>query len=105
MSKLLKSLIPAVVMLALIAAAAAPATPVAKAQGEPVTIQIYVGLGTGYLPEQQATQNELAEEWNAAHDDIKIAFEFHDNDTARDELLTRVAAGDAPCIVGPAGVR
>ncbi|WP_162909636.1 extracellular solute-binding protein [Aggregatilinea lenta] len=104
MTNRLKALIPVVVMMALVVMSVVPGMP-AKAQSEPVTIKIFVGLGTGYLPEQQAAQVALADEWNAAHDDIKVEFEFHDNDTARDELLTRVAAGDAPAIVGPAGVR
>lgn len=105
MSKLLKFLVPLCVMVALVAMPlmsnhAAPA----KAQ-DAVTVTIFVGVGTGYLPEQQAAQVALADQWNASHEDIKVEFEFHDNDTARDELLTRVAAGDAPAIVGPAGVR
>jgi multiple sugar transport system substrate-binding protein len=68
-------------------------------------VRIFVGVGTGYRPEQQEAQNLLAEEWNATHEDIKVQFEFHDNTTARDELLTQVAGGDVPAIVGPAGVR
>lgn len=104
MSKLLKLLVPMCVMLALVAAPFMSGAPTAKAQ-DPVVVTIFVGVGTGYLPEQQAAQVALQDQWNAAHEDIQVVFEFHDNDTARDELLTRVAAGDAPAIVGPAGVR
>jgi multiple sugar transport system substrate-binding protein len=106
MSKLLKFLVPLCVIATLVAMPLVTnhSAPVAKAQ-DPITVTIFVGVGTGYLPEQQAAQVALADAWNAAHEDIKVEFEFHDNDTARDELLTRVAAGDAPAIVGPAGVR
>ncbi|NLX08199.1 MAG: extracellular solute-binding protein [Chloroflexi bacterium] len=100
-----KLFVPALIVLALVAVSLGPIAPVVKAQDDPVLVRIYVGLGTGYLPEQQAAQVALADEWNATHEDIKIEFEFHDNETARDELLTRVAAGDPPAIVGPAGVR
>ncbi len=106
MSKFLKRGLPVLVIVALLVVALLPSNNAkpAKAQ-DPVTIRIFVGVGTGYLPEQQAAQVALADEWNAAHEDIKIEFEFHDNETARDELLTQVSGGDVPAIVGPAGVR
>ncbi|HEX3054148.1 MAG TPA: extracellular solute-binding protein [Aggregatilineaceae bacterium] len=105
MSKFFKVLLPLIVLVTMVAMPFNTSkAPVAKAQ-EPVTIKIFVGVGTGYLPEQQAAQVALADAWNAAHEDIKVEFEFHDNDTARDELLTRISAGDPPAIVGPAGVR
>jgi multiple sugar transport system substrate-binding protein len=107
MSKFLKRGIPLFVVVALLAIALIPnggdAKPV-RAQ-DPITIRIFVGVGTGSNPEQLDGQIALADEWNAAHEDIKIEFEFHDNETARDELLTQVSGGDAPAIVGPAGVR
>ena len=99
-----KKFVPFLRIVALVAMAIAPMIGTAQAQ-DPIVVKIFVGLGTGYHPEQQAIQVALADEWNATHDDIKVEFEFHDNDTARDELLTRVASGDAPGIVGPAGVR
>ncbi|MBN1679082.1 MAG: extracellular solute-binding protein [Anaerolineae bacterium] len=105
MSKV-KVLVPVLVMVALVALALAPMTGDSAVEAqEPVTVTIFVGVGTGYQPYQQDAQNALADEWNATHDDIKVVFEYHDNTTARDELLTRVAAGDPPAIVGPAGVR
>lgn len=99
-----KRIVPFLMIIALAVFAFGPALTAVQAQ-DPIVVKIYVGLGTGYHPEQQAAQVALADEWNATHDDIKVEFEFHDNDTARDELLTRVASGDAPAIVGPAGVR
>jgi multiple sugar transport system substrate-binding protein len=106
MSKTLKALVPVLVIVALTAIAFAPTTtkPAAKA-ADAVTVTIFVGVGTGSNPEQIDAQEALAAEWNAAHEDIKVEFEFHDNNTARDELLTRIAANDPPAIVGPAGVR
>ncbi|NDJ75201.1 MAG: extracellular solute-binding protein [Chloroflexi bacterium] len=104
MSKMFKALVPVMVLMALVVVSVAPAGASATA-AQPIVVEIFVGVGTGSNPEQLDAQVALADEWNASRDDIQIEFTFHDNTTARDELLTRVAAGDAPAIVGPAGVR
>jgi multiple sugar transport system substrate-binding protein len=91
-------------IIAMLGVGLGPAPATAKAR-EAIEVKIFVGVGTGWRAEQQDAQNALADQWNAEHEDIKVVFEFHDNATARDELLTRVAAGDPPAIVGPAGVR
>lgn len=109
MSKNFKRLIPlfliaAIMVVTLVPAGSSREVSVAEAQ-DPVLVRIFVGVGTGYHEYQQEAQNALAEQWNSTHDDIKIEFEYHDNETARDELLTQVAGGDFPAIVGPAGVR
>jgi multiple sugar transport system substrate-binding protein len=104
MSKFLKVLFPIVMIVALVSINLG-STPDTSEAREAVEVRIFVGVGTGYRAEQQDAQNALADQWNAEHEDIKVVFEFHDNTTARDELLTRVAAGDPPAIVGPAGVR
>ncbi|MGD1993440.1 MAG: extracellular solute-binding protein, partial [Anaerolineae bacterium] len=42
---------------------------------------------------------------NATHDDIQLILEIVDNDVAYDTLATQIAAGNAPDIVGPVGIR
>lgn len=82
MAKLLKRLIPVILLVALAVVVVAPnnAQPeTAKAQSEPVLIRIFVGVGTGYHPDQQVGQNALADQWNSTHEDIKVQFEYHDN--------------------------
>lgn len=93
-----------VTLLALIVAALALSALPATAQS-PVRIRIFVGVGTGYRPDQLDGQKALAEEWNAANPDIQITFDFNDNTTALDVLKTQIAGDNAPDIVGPAGIR
>src|SRR5450432_3023981 len=71
---------------------------------DPVTIRIFVGLGTGTEDAQQKAQDALAKLWNDKNPDIQIKFEYNDYNSARDVLLTQVAAGNAPDIVGPVGI-
>jgi len=70
----------------------------------PVNIRIFVGLGTGTDDTQRKDQEALAKIWNDANPDIQIKFEFNDYATARDVLLTQIAGGNAPDIVGPVGI-
>jgi multiple sugar transport system substrate-binding protein len=69
------------------------------------TIRWFVGLGTGTEPEQVAAQEGVVEEFNASHDDIELVLELVDNDVAYEQLATQIAAGDAPDIIGPIGIR
>lgn len=92
------------IALLLIAAIALPAG-LSTAQGDPVTVQWFVGLGAGGQPEQLEAQNKLVEEFNASHDDVQIEIIIADNDVAYDTLSTLIASGDAPDIVGPVGIR
>ncbi|MEP7285046.1 MAG: extracellular solute-binding protein [Chloroflexota bacterium] len=70
----------------------------------PVNIRIFVGLGTGTDDTQQKSQDALAKEWNDANPDIQIKFEYNDYNSARDVLLTQIAGGSVPDIVGPVGI-
>jgi multiple sugar transport system substrate-binding protein len=72
---------------------------------DPVMIRIFVGVGTGDRPDQQPKEDALAKEWNDTHTDIQIKFDYYQNATARDQLLTQVAGGNPPDIVGPIGIR
>lgn len=72
---------------------------------EPVTIRWYVGLGAGTDAPTIAGQEAVVADFNAAHDDIELVLEVVDNAQAYDVLNTQIAAGNAPDIVGPMGVR
>ncbi len=67
-------------------------------------LRIFVGLGTGSDTNQTAQEDALAKVWNDAHPDIQIKFEYTDNASARDVLLTQEASGNVPDIVGPVGI-
>jgi multiple sugar transport system substrate-binding protein len=71
---------------------------------EVVTIDWFVGLGTGGNEEQIAAQNQVVEEFNAAHDDIELALSIVPFESGRDTLSTLIASGQAPDVVGPVGV-
>jgi len=73
--------------------------------GEPVTVRWFVGLGTGSEVEQLEAQEQLVEEYNASQDGIELQLEIVQNNVAYETLATQIAAGDAPDIVGPVGVR
>jgi multiple sugar transport system substrate-binding protein len=72
---------------------------------EAVTIRWFVGLGTGAQPEQIEAQEGVVAAFNEAHDDIELEIEIVDNEIAFDTLATQIAAGDAPDIIGPLGIR
>jgi multiple sugar transport system substrate-binding protein len=107
----------------LAACAPAPATPTAaagKATSAPATeaaptdttapagkIQVrwFVGLGAGSDEGTFAPQKAFVEEYNASQDKIELVLEIVDNDVAYDTLATQIAAGNAPDLVGPVGIR
>jgi multiple sugar transport system substrate-binding protein len=75
------------------------------ATGDEVTVRWFVGLGTGAQPEQLAAQRAVVESFNEAHDDVHLEVEIIDNEIAFDTLSTQIAAGNAPDIIGPIGIR
>ncbi len=76
-----------------------------EGSGDAVEIRWFVGLGTGGNEEQRAAQDAVVAEFNETHDDIELVIEYYQNDVAYDTLQTQIAAGNAPDIVGPVGVR
>lgn len=76
-----------------------------QAQGDKVQIRWYVGLGAGTDAPLIEAQQLLADEFNASQDEIELVLEIVDNDQAYDVLSTQLAAGNAPDIVGPMGIR
>lgn len=71
----------------------------------PVEIRWFVGLGAGSDEPTFAAQEAVVEKFNASQDDIQLVLEIVDNDVAYDTLATQIAAGNAPDIVGPVGIR
>ena len=82
--------------------AAASAT---AAAAEPVEIEWFVGLGTGENEEQIPVEEAVVAAFNESQDAIELVLTVVDNTEASDTLATRVAAGDAPDIIGPVGIR
>jgi multiple sugar transport system substrate-binding protein len=83
---------------------AAPPASQAAGNGEVVELRWYCCLGGGDAPEQVEVEQQVAEEFNAAHPDIHLTFEAVPYEGARDALATQIASGNGPDIVGPVGV-
>jgi multiple sugar transport system substrate-binding protein len=64
-----------------------------------------LGLGAGSDEPQIARQEAIVDAFNASQDDIELVLEIVPNDVAYDTLATQIAAGNAPDIVGPVGIR
>ena len=73
--------------------------------GEKVQIRWFVGLGAGSDEPTFAAQEAVVEKFNASQDEIELVLEIIDNSVAYDTLATQIAAGNAPDIVGPVGIR
>lgn len=76
------------------------------AKSEPVTINWYIGLGTGSQPDQLDAQQAVVDAFNASHPNIVLKTIVVDNTgtAATDALQTMIAAGNAPDIIGPVGI-
>lgn len=79
--------------------------PASAAAGDPVEIEWFVGLGTGENEEQIPAEEAVVEAFNDANPDIHLTMTVVDNTEAATTLATRIAAGDAPDIIGPVGIR
>ncbi len=77
----------------------------AHAQGDKVQIRWYVGLGAGSDAPVIPLQEAVVEAFNASQNEIELVLEIVDNNQAYDVLSTQIAAGNAPDIVGPMGIR
>jgi multiple sugar transport system substrate-binding protein len=69
------------------------------------TVRWFVGLGAGSDEPTFEAQRRVVDEFNASQNDIRLVLEIVDNDNAYDVLATQIAAGNAPDIVGPMGIR
>lgn len=70
-----------------------------------VEIRWFVGLGAGTDGPVIEMEEAWVAEYNASQDEIELVLEVVDNDQAYDVLNTQIAAGNAPDIVGPMGIR
>lgn len=75
------------------------------AMAEKVKVRWFVGLGTGSNEQQIAPQEKVVADFNKSQDKIELVLEIVANAQAYDILATQVAAGNAPDIVGPIGMR
>ncbi len=70
-----------------------------------VQVRWFVGLGAGTDEPTIAAQQAIVDAYNASQSGIRVVLEIVDNDQAYDVLATQIAAGNAPDIVGPVGIR
>ncbi len=68
-------------------------------------VRWFVGLGAGSDEPMFAPQEAVVEKFNASQDEIELVLEIVDADQAYATLATQIAAGNAPDIVGPVGIR
>ncbi len=86
--------------------AAAPPTDAPSATPCTATeIEWFVGLGTGENEEQIPIEEAVVAAFNDSQDCIDLVLTVVDNTEAADTLATRIAANDAPDIIGPIGIR
>jgi multiple sugar transport system substrate-binding protein len=73
----------------------------------PTALQVrwFVGLGTGTQEPVIVAQQAIVDAFNAAQSEIRLVLEIVDHAQAYDVLATQIAAGNAPDIVGPVGIR
>ncbi len=82
-------------------AAPQPTEPLKEGQ---VEVRWFIGLGTGTDAEQVKVEQQIAEEFNKTHPNIRLIPEVVNYEAARDTLATELASGNPPDIVGPVGV-
>src|SRR5258708_19829462 len=72
-------------------------------QAAPAKIRIFVGLGAGTQPEDQAKQDAVAKLWNDANADLQISFDVVTTD-AHTQLTRQLVSDNPPDLVGPVGI-
>lgn len=70
-----------------------------------VQVRWYVGLGAGSDAPTIAAQEAVVKAFNESQTEIELVLEIVANAQAYDVLSTQIAAGNAPDIVGPMGIR
>ncbi|TAK01279.1 MAG: extracellular solute-binding protein [Chloroflexota bacterium] len=81
-----------------------PETQAPPATFAPASLRWYCCLGTGEDPSQVPTEEEVAAGFGELHPGSELKIEIVTYDAARNTLSTQIAGGNAPDIVGPAGV-
>jgi multiple sugar transport system substrate-binding protein len=94
----------AIPVLVLSACSSSNASPSAAAA--PGAVRWFVGLGSGTQPAQIDAQKAFVANYNSTNPDhITVKLEIVPNANATDVLKTEIAAGNAPDIIGPVGVK
>ncbi len=75
----------------------------ATAQSGRTKVTWFVGIGTGGQPQQIEAEKAAVERYNKSQEKIELNLEIIDYNSARDNLSTRIAAGNSPDLVGPVG--
>jgi multiple sugar transport system substrate-binding protein len=84
---------------------AGPTASPSPSPGDTVVVRWFVGLGSGTQPNAIDPETEFVRRFNESQSRIYINLEKVSNKYAYDVLKTQIAAGSAPDIVGPVGVR
>lgn len=79
--------------------------PAEEAASGKTQVRWFVGLGAGSDEGTFEPQNAFVEKFNASQDEIELVLEIVDADSASDTLATQIAAGNAPDLVGPVGIK
>ena len=83
-------------------------TPAPIAQGPGpnggTVVEWFIGLGAGTQPAQIGPEQAFAAKFNASQKDVYLQLDIVDNTQAANILKTRIAANNAPDIIGPVGV-
>jgi len=79
--------------------------PMEEAPAGKTQIRWFVGLGAGTDEGAIPLEEAFVEAYNASQDEIELVLEIVDADNAPDTLATQIAAGNAPDIVGPVGIK
>jgi multiple sugar transport system substrate-binding protein len=79
---------------------------VAAPEGK-IAIRWFIGLGTGTDPVQLVAEQSVVDDFNAdparAKDNIFLQMEVVPYNSAKDTVLTEIAAGNGPDVIGPVG--
>lgn len=81
--------------------------PMATVAEGKVPVRWFIGLGTGTDPAQLVAEQSVVDDFNAdperAKDNIQLIMEVVPYAAARDTVLTEIAAGNGPDVIGPVG--
>jgi len=81
--------------------------PLATVAAGKIGIRWFIGLGTGTDPAQLTAEQSVVDDFNAdparAKDNIQLVMEVVPYNSAKDTILTEIAAGNGPDVIGPVG--
>jgi len=81
--------------------------PLAAVKAGMTPVRWFIGLGTGTDPAQLTTEQSVVDDFNAdparAKDKIQLIMEVVPYNSAKDTVLTEIAAGNGPDVIGPVG--